>query len=113
MNNENLVHINSKNFEDEVLKSKEPIIIDFWAEWCRPCKMMGPLFEELSTEYKGRLKFGKINTEEEAYLAQQFQIQGIPSLSVVKGNTEIGRIVGYSEKDILRKKIDEILKKIN
>ncbi|MGV8162280.1 MAG: thioredoxin [Candidatus Nanoarchaeia archaeon] len=108
-----VVHVDEKNFDKEVLQATTPVIIDFWAAWCGPCKMMGPVFEELSKEYKGKLKFVKISTEEAPELAGSFNIRGIPSLSIINGKEEINRIVGFVPKDSLKKQIDDTLKKIN
>lgn len=108
----NLVHINQENFEKEVKESSTPVIVDFWAEWCAPCKMMGPVFEELSNEYEGRLKFAKLNTEEESVLAGSFSIRGIPSLLIMKDGKEVDRIVGFTPKEMLKQKIDSILSAI-
>jgi len=108
-----LVHINKENFEKEVTNSDIPVIMDFWAEWCGPCQMMGPVFEELSGEYEGKLKFTKLDTEENPQLAGQFGIQGIPSLLILKGGKEVSRIVGFAPKDLLKAKINDALEKLN
>ena len=107
-----IVNINQENFKKEVVESKMPVVIDFWAAWCGPCKMMAPVFEELSKEYKGKVKFVKVNTEEEPELSGAFHIRGIPTLSIVKGDTEINRIVGFLPKDQLKKQIDNNIKNI-
>ncbi len=104
-----VVEVNKDNFGSEVEKSELPVIIDFWAEWCGPCKMMGPVFEELSNDYEGKLKFAKVNVDDEPELASRFGIQGIPSLVILKGNSEVDRIVGAAQKESLREKIDSIL----
>ncbi|MCF7798830.1 thioredoxin [Candidatus Woesearchaeota archaeon] len=108
-----LVHITPENFEAEVMKSDVAVLIDFWAPWCGPCQMMGPVFEELSNEeaYAGKLKFAKLNTEDHPQLAGQFGIQGIPSLLFVKGGQEVNRIVGFAPKDMLKAKIDAAVEK--
>lgn len=100
------------NFESEVVKSDVPVIIDFYADWCGPCQMMGPVFEELSGEYEGKLKFVKLSTEENPRVAEQFDVKGIPCLIVVNRGEEVDRIVGFNPKDQLRAKIDEIVGKI-
>ncbi|MCF7866569.1 thioredoxin [Candidatus Woesearchaeota archaeon] len=104
--------LTKENFKEEVLQSETPVIIDFYADWCGPCKMMGPVFEELSKEYEGKLKFLKLDTETEQEIAGQFQIRGIPSISIIKGSEEIDRIVGFNPKEALKQKIDTILAKI-
>lgn len=105
------ITITKENFEKEVLQSETPVILDFWASWCGPCRMMGPVFEELSKEYEGKVKFGKINTETEQELSNEFQIRGIPSLSIIKGKEEINRLVGFKPKEELKKEIDTTLNK--
>ncbi|MCK5630214.1 MAG: thioredoxin [Nanoarchaeota archaeon] len=104
------IKINKDNFQEEITNSQIPVIIDFWASWCGPCQMMGPVFEELSNDYEGKLKFAKISTEDDPELANQFQIQGIPCLIITKDGKEIDRITGFAPKDILKQKIDEIMK---
>lgn len=106
------IKITKENFKKEIIESEIPVIVDFWASWCGPCQMMGPLFEELSEEFEGKLKFAKVSTEEEPEIAGSFGIQGIPSLSIVKGNQEIDRIVGFMPKETLRETIDKVLRKI-
>ncbi|MBR9705970.1 thioredoxin [Candidatus Pacearchaeota archaeon] len=107
-----VVHLNQKNFTDEILTDQGLTIVDFWASWCGPCQLMGPVFEELSEEYKGKIKFAKLSTEEEPALASQFKIQGIPSLVVLKGGKEINRIVGFAPRPVLKQKIDSVLENI-
>jgi thioredoxin 1 len=99
------------NFEEEIVNSELPIIIDFFADWCAPCQMMKPVFAKLSEEYEGKLKFMKLDTQSEEGLAIKFGIQGIPALVLIKDQKEIGRIVGFMGEDQLRMKIDEILNK--
>jgi thioredoxin 1 len=107
-----VTHINSQNYEQEVENSETPVIIDFWAEWCGPCQMLGPVFEELSSDYDGKLKFVKANTEENTELAGKFSVQGIPCLIVVKKGEEVDRIVGFAPAPVLKQKIDSILEQI-
>ncbi|MDR2109860.1 MAG: thioredoxin [Spirochaetaceae bacterium] len=81
----NGVQITSANFDSEVLQSPIPVLIDFWAEWCRPCKMIGPIMDQIAEEYSGRLKIGKVNVDEENDLARRHNIESIPSLILYKG----------------------------
>jgi thioredoxin 1 len=104
--------ITGQNFEKEVMEADMPVIIDFYADWCGPCKMQGPVFEEVSADYKGRLKFVKLSVEENPRVGDQFSIQGIPCLVVVKEGKEVDRIVGFNPADILKQKIDSILSKM-
>ena len=107
-----IVHITKENFDEVVKKSELPVLLDFWAPWCGPCQMMGPVFEELSNEYDGKIVFGKVNTEDNGNIAMQFGIQGIPALVITQKGKEVGRSVGFAPKPILKQKIDEMLSKI-
>ena len=102
-----VIHGNSENFDKEVIDSEKLVVIDFWAPWCGPCKMMGPVFEELSNEITD-VKFVKINTDEAGDIANRFGIRGIPSLLFVKNGKEIERIVGFRPKEELIKIIEEM-----
>ncbi|MBN2881087.1 thioredoxin [Candidatus Woesearchaeota archaeon] len=106
-----IVHITKENFESEITKSELPVVIDFWAEWCGPCRMMAPVFEELSKEYDGKVKFAKVNTDQASGVATQFGIQSIPTLVVLKNGKESSRIIGFGPKPAIKSKIDEALKK--
>ncbi|MBN2422249.1 thioredoxin [Candidatus Woesearchaeota archaeon] len=107
-----IIHLNKENFDKEVVQSKIPVIVDFWASWCRPCIMMAPVFEELSKEYSSKLKFAKISTEEEPNIANKFSITGIPCLIIMQNGKEVDRIIGFGPKNILKQKIDAILDQI-
>ena len=104
--------LNEKNFKKEVEESKIPVIIDFYADWCGPCQMMKPVFEKVSESYEGKLKFAKVNTEDNSELASKFDVQGIPCLIVTKKGKEIDRIVGNMPEIALKREIDRILEGI-
>lgn len=90
----NEVAITTSNYDEEVMKSDVPVLIDFWAEWCMPCKMIAPVLAEISDEYAGRLKVGKLDVDSEGELAMKFSVQSIPTLILIKGGEEVGRKVG-------------------
>lgn len=106
-------HVTAENFEEEVLKSDVPVIVDFWASWCVPCQMMAPVFEELAKEYHeaGTAKLVKLSTEEHPEIAAQYGIRGIPTLGVFYKGEEVDRIVGFAPKEVLKEKIDAIINK--
>lgn len=106
----NIVTLTSQNFEAEVIKSAQPVLVDFWAEWCGPCKMLGPVLDELSSEYDGRARIGKVNIDDHQDLAVQFGIQSIPTLLVFKGGQIVGQTVGAKPKAALRQVLDAALK---
>lgn len=104
-----VIEVSKDNFKKEVGESKIPVIIDFWAEWCGPCQMMKPVFEELSEVYKGKLKFAKVNVDEEGELASNYSVRGIPCLVIVNKGKEVDRIIGFMPKNELKRKIDKII----
>lgn len=102
-------HVTLENFEQEVVKSDLPVVIDFYADWCGPCKMMAPVFESLGKEFEGKMKFLKLDTQSDEALAMKFGVQGIPTLVFMKDGKEIGRHVGYASEEMLKQKVEEVL----
>src|ERR1700687_4660580 len=94
MASDKVVHVTDANFEQEVLKSPQPVLIDFWAPWCGPCKAIAPVIDELAGEYNGRLKVVKINVDDNPEVAARYGIRGIPNLLIVKGGEVKEQIVG-------------------
>ena len=94
-----IIAITSDNFEEEVLKSEIPVLLDFWADWCGPCKMMSSVVDDLAKEFEGKVKVGKVNVDEEAALALKYQIMSIPTLIVMKNGVLDGKTIGFMDKD--------------
>ena len=100
------IKITGENFKEEVLGSGLPVLIDFWATWCGPCRMIAPIVEQIANEYEGRLKVGKVNVDEEPDLAAQFRVMSIPMLAIVKDGKLIEKSIGYRPKEQLTEWID-------
>jgi len=100
------LHINESNFEEEVVKSQIPVLLDFGAEWCGPCRMIGPIIEEIAGELEGKVKVGKVNVDEAQNLAAQFNIMSIPTLLIFKGGEIVEQMVGAVPKDRILEKIN-------
>lgn len=97
------------NFDQEVLKSDTPVLVDFWAPWCGPCRMVAPIVAEISSEYAGKLKVGKVNTDDNQEVAVRYGIMSIPTLMIFKSGEVAARIVGALPKQALTGKIDAVL----
>lgn len=91
-----------QNFEQEVLNSQKPVLVDFWAPWCGPCQMMGPIIEELAEELEGQVVVGKLNVDENPQMAQKYGIMGIPTLLVFKNGQVVEQFVGVQPKEVLK-----------
>ena len=98
-------HVTDKNFEQEVLEAPGPVLVDFWAEWCGPCKMIAPLLDELADEYDGKVKIGKVNIDEQQHLAAEYGVRAIPTLLLFKGGQLAEQFVGMMDKATLKAKV--------
>ena len=104
------VTLNDANFKKEVLESKVPVLVDFWASWCGPCRMMEPVIEELAEDYDGKAKIGKLSTEENPGTTGEYGIISIPTMIIFKDGKPAEQIIGAVPKDAITKKLDAILK---
>ena len=106
MANQNVIMLNENNFRQEVLKSEMPVLVDFWAAWCGPCKMVGPIVEELANDYVGKAKVCKLNVDDCGRIAQSYGVMSIPTLILFKDGQEANRIVGFRPKAELAKMLE-------
>lgn len=106
----NYVEVNDHNFTTEVLNSKDPVLIDFWAPWCGPCRLVGPMVEEIAGEYAGRLKVGKLNVDENGNTAYKYGIRSIPTIMLFRGGRPVDQIVGAVPKHVLKNMIERNIK---
>jgi thioredoxin 1 len=104
-----VAHLTDGNFESEVIESDTPVLVDFWADWCEPCKIIAPTIEALAEEYAGKVKIGKLNVDENPATASSHGIRGIPSLLVLKGGEVVGQAVGVRPRAELKSLIEEAL----
>ena len=104
-----VLKITDQNFDAEVIKSSTPVLVDFWAEWCGPCRIMIPILDELAPSYKGKVKIGKLNVDENQNAPTKFGVMNIPTMILFKNGVEAERIIGASSKNDLKQKIDRIL----
>jgi thioredoxin 1 len=109
MASEHTLELTDSNFEQEVLQSDLPALVDFWAEWCMPCKMLAPTVDELAGEYEGKLKVGKVDTDSNREISMKFGISAIPTLILFKDGEVVKKFVGLQQKADLKSAIDEAL----
>ncbi len=105
----NIMEVNNDNFENEVLQSDKPVVVDFWAPWCGPCVMLTPIFEELEQKYAGKVKFVKINTDNNNSIATKFMIRAIPTVMLFHEGAEKERLIGLQPKQVFEQAIDKYL----
>jgi thioredoxin 1 len=103
------VHVTDDTFEDVVLNADVPAMVDFWAPWCGPCRMVAPIVEDLAKEYGGRAVIAKVNTDENVKIASNLGIMGIPTLILFKGGEEVGRVVGFAPRQTLEGHLQALL----
>ena len=104
-----LLHITDETFQKEVLESELPVLVDFWAPWCGPCRMLGPVIEELAQDYDGRALVAKLNTDENPVTASQYRIQSIPTMLLFKNGQLTGQLVGAQPKQEIERQIQPLL----
>ena len=104
------LHVTDAEFENTVLKSSTPVVVDFWAPWCVPCKMIAPVLEKLAVEYEGKLTIAKVNTDENPQWAMRYGVQGIPTLLFIQGGLVRDTMVGAGPAPLIRAKVDGLLK---
>ena len=103
------LQITTENFEEAVLKSETPVLVDFFAQWCGPCKMMAPVLEEIAKKYEGKLKVGKCDTDDNMILAQKYRVSSIPNMQLFKNGQVVANYVGFMTADALSAKLDQDL----
>lgn len=105
-NNMSEITLTDQNFEEEVLKSDQPVLVDFWAPWCGPCQMQGPVVEEIAKEFSGKAKVGKLNVDENQAIASRYGIMSIPTLAIFKNGEVVEQMIGLQSKEVLADKLN-------
>lgn len=104
-----ILHLTDSNFDEEVIKSSLPVLIDFWAPWCAPCQMIAPVLEELTKEYDGKAKIAKVNVDENPMRATEYGVMSIPNLKFFKQGKVVDEVIGVAPKEMIKEKLDAIL----
>ena len=105
------INISDQDFEEKVIKSKKPVLVDFWAPWCRPCLMLAPVVKDLAAEYESRIDFAKLDVDQNQKTASQFQVMSIPTVIIFKDGKVASQMVGFKPKEELKKALDAALGK--
>jgi len=105
---EGIIELTADNFEAEVLKSDKPVLVDFWAEWCAPCRMLAPTIDQVATDYAGRVKVAKLDVDQFGEIAARYQIRGIPTILVFNGGQVHDQMVGAGSKENIVKMVDKV-----
>lgn len=103
------IHVNSDEFDEKVLKVSAPVVVDFWAEWCGPCRLMAPVIDQLAEEYDGRIQFVEVDVDENPDVAMAYGVEGIPTLILFHHGEVVDRIVGYLPKPMLTRQLEAVL----
>ncbi len=106
---DNVKEYTSDDFKSEVVESDTPVLVDFWAEWCGPCKVIAPVVEELATDYKDKIKFGKVNVDDNNMVASEYGVRSIPTLLIFKNGTVVNQIVGAVPKEKITDILDTVI----
>ena len=106
---DNVKDYTSDDFKSEVVESDTPVLVDFWAEWCGPCKVIAPVVEELATDYKGKIKFGKVNVDDNNMVASEYGVRSIPTLLIFKNGSVVNQIVGAVPKEKITDILDTVI----
>lgn len=109
MASESIVELSDASFDEEVIQSDVPVLVDFWAPWCGPCRAVAPIVEEISSSYEGKIKVGKVNVDENPSITMKFGIRSIPTLLVFKGGEAVEQIIGAVPKGEIEKAVDKAL----
>ncbi len=104
-----IVYVDETNFEDEVIASDMPIVADFFAEWCNPCRILGPIFENMSEKFEGKIKFVEINIDEAQEIAEKYTVMSIPTLLIFKGGEVVDTLVGLQDEESLEEKLKSLI----
>ena len=108
---ENIQNVDQDSFQKTVIESSKPVLVDFWAPWCGPCRAVGPIVEELANEYNGKAVFAKVNVDDSPFVASNYSVMSIPTIMIFKEGKPVQQIVGFKPKDQLKKLLDDALAK--